>query len=158
MNTKLAFILVLLLLVILLLFYYIDIESNIIILLGVTIILIVHHLIKKSEHFSIASDLSATEAKVDTLLGIAKALQSTASPASRQYSDSSDNTDAMVDFATSCPISLPNIDDYSRGIFNSQTGWQVTAADGIKLPFQSELGNITPDELYDTISAPSNPV
>lgn len=103
MDSKVLFFLLLVLLIILMLFYYIDLESNIIILLGVVIILIIHNIITKKEHF-IDNSLSARmHAQIDTLLGVAKAINSAKSGTTLKEGPES------ITIEASCPfVSIDN--------------------------------------------------
>lgn len=140
------FVLIFILLVVLLLFYYIDLESNIIILLGVTVILLVHNIIVNKEHFNIDNRISSSEAKLDTLIAIAKAF------AQRSSSSTSENGQSeeypSIDILGSCPQApLSNSQGSDSNI--TEVGNVLGGQVGIEDSGRNVLGPLTSDQLGD---------
>lgn len=141
MNTKISLLLVLILLIVLMLFYYVDLESNIIILLGVTIVILIHNVIIKREHFSnltVNERTAQLDAKLDTLLAIAEALQQ------RSGQTTSEPLEQGLAFEMSCPFTINNnIQTAAPRVNISDTG------QGLNLGFGTTLDGISAENLLN---------
>lgn len=148
MNTQISLLLVLILLIILMLFYYVDLESNIVILLGLTIVILIHNVIMKREHFSNLSVNERTaqlDAKLDTLLAIAEALQE------RSGQRNAEPAEQGLEFEMSCPFPIDNnVQTAAPRIGVSDTG------QGFNLGFGTTFDGISANNLLNAATGQGN--